>query len=174
MTDDKTAHHQTHEPVALGRRLAESESFWSLFHEGMSLVEETATYLDGAGKEESRLLPRAAAILFGTESMRLTTRLMQLASWLLLQRAINDGSMSVEQAESERSKVRLGVLATAAEGPGWDDLPVTLRKLIERSLMLQERVMVLDRTVRARPITDNADNPVARALGALENAFGKR
>ena len=42
--------------------------------------------------------------------MRLTTRLMQLASWLLLQRAVNEGDLSVEQASHERSKVKLGGL----------------------------------------------------------------
>ena len=40
---------------------------------------------------ESRTLPREASFCYATESMRLTTRLMQLASWLLLQRAVNEG-----------------------------------------------------------------------------------
>jgi regulator of CtrA degradation len=44
----------------------------------MALVEETATYLDGSGRNESRKLERSAAMEYATESMRLTTRLMQL------------------------------------------------------------------------------------------------
>ncbi len=50
----------------------------------MTLVEETADYLDGDGRHAARELPRPASIVYATESMRLTTRLMQLASWLLL------------------------------------------------------------------------------------------
>ena len=34
--------------------------------------------------------------------MRLTTRLMQLASWLLLQRAVNEGEITAENARTEK------------------------------------------------------------------------
>ena len=69
-------------------RFTASEQFEKVFREGMGLVEETANYLDGPGRKDARLLDRNGAIAYATESMRLTTRLMQLASWLLLQRAI--------------------------------------------------------------------------------------
>ena len=39
--------------------------------------------------------------------MRLTTRLMQLASWLLLHRAVKEGEMSLAQASKEKSKVKI-------------------------------------------------------------------
>ncbi|HET9415128.1 MAG TPA: DUF1465 family protein, partial [Pseudolabrys sp.] len=35
------------QPVQFGERLASSQAFAELFREGMALVEETATYLDG-------------------------------------------------------------------------------------------------------------------------------
>jgi regulator of CtrA degradation len=73
----------------------------------MSLVEETATYLDGPGRQESKKLERAGALAYATESMRLTTRLMQLASWLLLHRAVKEGEMSLAQASKEKAKVKL-------------------------------------------------------------------
>ena len=88
-------------------KLAASAAFKTLFREGMSLVEDTAAYLDGPGREESRSLPRAAALAYATESMRLTTRLMQVASWLLLQRAVNEGELTFAQARSEKHRVRL-------------------------------------------------------------------
>ena len=68
------------QPVSFGARLANSQAFADLFRDGMALVEETATYLDGPGRQESKKLERAAALAYATESMRLTTRLMQLAS----------------------------------------------------------------------------------------------
>ena len=73
----------TPEPVVLSQRMAAGESFAALFKEGMALVEATAAYLDGPGRTEAKRLTRAAALTYATESMRLTTRLMQLASWLL-------------------------------------------------------------------------------------------
>src|ERR1700743_2417374 len=93
--------------VSFSERLANSQVFATLFRDGMALVEETATYLDGAGRQESKKLERSAALVYATESMRLTTRLMQLASWLLLHRAVKEGEMTLAQASKEKSKVRL-------------------------------------------------------------------
>src|ERR671928_2226346 len=94
-------------PVLFGEKLATSQAFAALFKEGMALVEETASYLDGPGRQESKRLDRSAALAYATESMRLTTRLMQLASWLLLHRAVKEGEMSLAQASREKAKVKL-------------------------------------------------------------------
>jgi regulator of CtrA degradation len=81
-------------PVVLAERIAAGQSFATLFREGMTLVELAAAYLDGPGCRESKQLTRTGALTYATESMRLTTRLMQLASWLLLQRAVNEDRRS--------------------------------------------------------------------------------
>ena len=113
-----------------------SQAFADLFRDGMALVEETATYLDGPGRAESKKLARAAALAYATESMRLTTRLMQLASWLLLHRAVKEGEMSLAQANKEKTKVKLA--ATDHHDPdNIELLPETLRALIVRSQALQ-------------------------------------
>ena len=59
MSEHSLSHAQ---PVSFGERLANSQAFSDLFREGMGLVEETATYLDGPGRAESKLLSRAAAL----------------------------------------------------------------------------------------------------------------
>src|ERR1700722_20342181 len=87
--------------------LASSGAFKDLFREGMTLVEEAAAYLDGPGRAESSALPRPTALAYSTVSMRLTTRLMQLASWLLLQRAVNEGELTSSEAQAERVRVKL-------------------------------------------------------------------
>src|ERR1700743_1034859 len=96
-------------PVLFSERLAGSQAFALLFNEGMALVEEAASYLDVAGRTDSKRLERAAALAYATESMRLTTRLMQLASWLLLHRAVKEGEMSLAQANKEKTKVKLSL-----------------------------------------------------------------
>lgn len=163
------------ETVDFASRFAGSETFRTLFREGMALVEETASYLDGPGRAESRGLSRAASLIYATESMRLTTRLMQLASWLLLQRAVNEGEMTQEQAGMEKAKVRIEPSAGDRSGPGWDEVPETLRDLVDRSRRLQERIRKLDDAIYSAPDAprDVAPNPVADQLGLLATAFGR-
>src|SRR6185295_14192749 len=84
---------------------AKSEMFERTFKEGMGLVEETAAYLDGPGRAVSKRLSRAAALAYAGESMRLTTRLMQVASWLLVQRAVRDGEIPLIEAGSEKYRL---------------------------------------------------------------------
>src|ERR1700733_3210058 len=87
------------------QKFTASALFERTFDEGMSLVEETAKYLDGRGRQESRDLPRKAALLYTGESMRVTTRLMQAASWLLVQRAVHEGDMAPEDARDDRYRL---------------------------------------------------------------------
>src|SRR6202162_929300 len=161
------------QPGAFGERLANSQAFADLFRDGMALVEETATYLDGPGRQESKKLERAAALAYATESMRLTTRLMQLASWLLLHRAVKEGEMSLAQANKEKAKVKLS--STDFHEPhNLELLPAALRELIERSHKLQSKVRRLDSTIHnhAAPGQVAAVNQVERQLGLLKAAFG--
>src|SRR5579883_2695683 len=123
--------------VSFANRLATSDSFKSLFREGMTLVEETAAYLDGEGREEARALSRLAALAYATESMRLTTRLMQIASWLLLQRAVNEGEMTLAQAATDKHRVRLTRQDIACPPDVFGELPARLRELSAKSLRLQ-------------------------------------
>ena len=159
------------EPVRFGERLAASQAFSALFREGMALVEETAAYLDGVGRTEAKALDRAVSLTYATESMRLTTRLMQLASWLLLHRAVKEGEMTLTQANREKTKVKL-----SAADPGTEDmlekLPPQLQELIARSMTLQTKVRRLDTTIHA-PVTERAaiGNPLVPQLNRLKAAF---
>ncbi len=131
-----------------------SQHFSDLFRDGMALVEETASYLDGPGRQESKKLERGAALAYATESMRLTTRLMQLASWLLLHRAVKEGEMSLAQANKEKAKVKLCRPASPATSRTSSSCRSALRALIERSKTLQPAVRRLDATMHASPDPD--------------------
>ena len=157
--------------VQFSERLTNSAAFGTLFREGMDLVEETAAYLDGDGRTDAKALERSVSLTYATESMRLTTRLMQLASWLLLHRAVKEGEMTLSQANREKTKVKL-----SAADPGSDDmiekLPQQLRDLITRSMNLQSRVRRLDITIHTPP-ADRAPigNPLVPQLNRLKAAF---
>ncbi|OHV84609.1 DUF1465 family protein [Rhizobium sp. LCM 4573] len=161
--------------ISFAGRAAASPQFKALYSEGMALVEETASYLDGTGRAASKVLPRMASVLYAAESMRLTTRLMQMASWLLLQRAVNNGEMSREQVLSEKSKVRLDGFNVDRNAPGWLDLPEGFRDLVERSLRLQNRIALLDREIyrpNDAPVIPDNENSVRAQISLLHTAFG--
>ena len=104
--------------------------------------------------------------------MRLTTRLMQLASWLLLQRAVREGELSKDQARLDKGKMKIGGLAAAEATSASQELPEPLRLLVERSLRLQERVVHLDRLIYGSDAAAR-ENPVERDMQRLKAAFGK-
>lgn len=159
------------EPISFGKAYAQSEPFRNLFKEGMTLVEETADYLDGRGREAARDLPRPASIVYATESMRLTTRLMQLASWLLLHRSVREGDMTPEHARQEKRKIRLESLSTSMGGPGWEEQPEAFRALVARSIRLQKRVERIDAALLEERETGAGDNPVSAQLRHLASAL---
>ena len=149
-------------------RFTASEQFDKVFKEGMSLVEETANYLDGPGRVDARVLDRHGAIAYATESMRLTTRLMQLASWLLLQRAIGAGELSVEDARKENHRISLADIGRGHDLAGSDNLPDALKALVERSIMLHERIQKLDSMITAQATsTQTVASPVSDQIDKL-------
>jgi regulator of CtrA degradation len=171
MTDrnDKSA-------VALGPRIVASGGFTALYREGMALIEDVAAYLDGDGRAESRTLPREASFVYATESMRLTTRLMQLASWLLLQRAVNEGELTAENARAEKEKVKFSATPTERGGPGFTAMPQRLRDYIAQGDRLFDRVQQFDKLERGgiAEITPPAtEGSIGDQLARLKAAFGK-
>jgi regulator of CtrA degradation len=121
-----------------------SEQFTKLYREGMKLVEDTAEYLDRAGRVESRLLTPPASLAYSSESIKLTTRLTQLASWLLVRRAIAAGEITSAEAHMHRHKVAL-VPQSGMRPDGYGALPETFKTLIAESHRLYDRILRLDK-----------------------------
>lgn len=167
-TDSKT--------IRLAERRVFSQSFKPLYNEGMTLVEQAAEYLDGEGRVEAKKLSRLAATLYAAESMRLTTRLMQIASWLLLQRAANSGEMSRDQVTIEKAKVRLDTASAHSDASGWAELPRPFVDLVNRSLSLQGVVRRMDDEVYGKNSTvpaGHSSNPVSDQITLLNTAFAR-
>jgi regulator of CtrA degradation len=149
---------------------ARSVLFDRTFKEGMDLVEETAAYLDGGGRQDSKLLSRSAALAYAAESMRLTTRLMQVASWLLVQRAVREGDMAPEAAQN--ASYRLAAETPDADGAQSEEpLPAALAELLGRSERLFERVRHLDARMYADPTATEPPHPVLSQIERLKDAF---
>jgi regulator of CtrA degradation len=149
----------------------------------MALVERTAAYLDGPGRKEAKALAREAALLYASESMRLTTRLLELASWLMIRRSYKEGEITAEELARKRERVRLTEPGRISHVKGFDMLPEGLQELIRTSFALNDRIVRLDLAMQVRvdepDAADTADSPTAASpvqaqVTRLERAFSGR
>ena len=159
------------------REFTNSELFSRTFKEGMAMVEETAAYLDGPGRDDSRALEKRDALIYASQSMKLTTRLMQVASWLLVQRAVKTGEMLITDARDDKYRLKVeiqkeGELSFAELAKYSHLLPPNLLDLLARSKALYERISRLDRSLYSS-ITDQQGNTVADQIHRLELAFNR-
>lgn len=153
------------------RDFVRSELFERTFQEGMELVEITAAYLDGDGRRDSKLLSRAGALAYAGESMRLTTRLMQVASWLLVQRAVREGDLDPHEACLSRYRLGAEGVCRADNTAALADLPSGLLGLLTQSERLYERVLHLDKRMFVDAPAEAASNPVLNQMEKLQAAF---
>ena len=162
--------------VSFAERYAASEQFDAIFKEGMALVETTAAYLDGSGRKAAKALSPALAALYATESMRLTTRLLELASWLLVRRSLKTGEITLDEARVKRRRIRLAVIGRPAHTKGFTELPQGLQDLVEQSIALNDRIYQIDRALEApvSRVVEPATNPVAQQIERLTQAFPGR
>jgi len=160
-------------PVPFGNAFAQSPQFDSVFQEGMALVERAAEYLDGEGRPESRKLTPPISTAYASESMRLTTRLLEVASWLLVQRALKNGEISGDEAETRRRKVKLRPSGRPSHIKYFDQLPETLQDLIIESFSISDRLVKLDGAMRSgsSETPSITTNPVGAQISTIRAAF---
>lgn len=147
-----------------------SKLFDTVFTRGMALVEETAAYLDGPGRDQSKALPREASLTYAAWSMELTTRLMQAASWLVMQKAVRDGEMQMEDAGARKYRIRRDEPALDSASPESKGLPPRFLELVARSEALFEQVCRLDQALYQPARAVSAPNPVSEQMAALQKA----
>lgn len=173
--------------ISFGERFAVSDQFDAIFREGMALVERTAAYLDGPGRKEAKALPSPAAMLYANESMRLTQRLLQLASWLMIRRDYKEGKIEVGVMRCKLASVSLTEPGRISHVKGFDSLPDGLRSLIVASFALNDRIVRLDLAMQVQSgvPTDRGPaegtrtpatgaSPVQAQVARLERAFSGR
>jgi regulator of CtrA degradation len=100
--------------------------------------------------------------------MEVTTRLMQAASWLVVQRAVREKDMKVEEAGDEKYRlVRPGEPHPVDRAV----MPAQLMGLVDRSRALYERVWRFDATLYSetpQPTENNVMKQIDRLRAAAE------
>ncbi|MCU0730808.1 MAG: DUF1465 family protein [Hyphomonas sp.] len=144
--------------------------FDTVFTRGMALVEETAAYLDGPGREQAKTLPRDASLTYSAWSMELTTRLMQAASWLVMQKAVRDGEMRREDASARKYRIRRDDPPLDPAAQKDRGLPPRFLELVGRAEALYEQICRLDDALYRGTTAKPPVNPVVDQIAQLQKA----
>lgn len=118
------------------------------YDEAMTLLVESRNYVAYLIEADQRPLSPGARLLVSFESMRLTSRLTQVMAWLLAQRALHAGEITLTEMASDRFALSGESICAdndAAESP---ELPLRLRRLLNRSYNLYQRISRLDALVK--------------------------
>src|SRR3546814_1806381 len=104
--------------------------------EAMVLADEARSYFDRGGLDDREILSPADRVAFSCESLKVTTRLMHVVSWLLLRRAADAGEL--ELTELQQPGRRLGD-ATVTDEAAMAIMPERARLIVDarRALYLR-------------------------------------
>lgn len=158
--------------VVMMEHEAFDHAFKALYDHGMRLIEQASAYSNNEGRLALSKLAHEATGLYSGEVMRLSARLMQAASWLLLERAAREKDMSVEDLVREKKKVVLNMEPPLTGHPAWPLLPEKFRNLVEESMRLLTRIRHMDAECLKESGAMPVANMVETQLKQLKKSFG--
>lgn len=119
--------------------------FSRTYDEALRLVFEAREYFMGPGKMAVRQLSTKGSFCYATESLRITTRLTESMSWLMFQRAVQEGEITQEEVQADRCHLQYqNTCLPDEQTEDLAELPPGLLSLLERSKALYLRINRLD------------------------------
>lgn len=137
-------------------RVERSALLETTYAEVLDLVSRTSDFVDAVRAGTAPQPDNDAGAAYTIESMRHTTRLMQVMAWLLTQRAVDAGEMTVEEAADPKYRIGAADICLATPMPGADALPKTFREMTVRSREIYRRIKrmaeLMDQPVPEHPV----------------------
>lgn len=118
--------------------------FTRTYDEALSMVVEARNYMSHVEPQERRRRRGSSDLRFSCEALRVTSRLTQVMAWLMLQRAVQHGEITVEEACKECYRLSGREVCLDNDATGDNNLPAGLRSLLDRSYRLYQRVSRLE------------------------------
>lgn len=118
--------------------------FSRTYDETMTLMVEARNYLAYSERRERKQVGGMVGLRMSCEAMRVTSRLTQVMAWLMLQRAVHEGEVELEQSLSEECRLSGGEVCLDESFSDDRTLPNHLRSLLDRSYRLYVRVARLE------------------------------
>ena len=132
--------------------------FSRTYDETMDLMVEARNYLVHSERAERNRQDSLVGLRISCEAMRVTSRLTQVMAWLMMQRAVQEGEITSDQALAENNRLSAGDVCLDVSHGEDMQIPVGLRSLLSRSFRLYLRVSRIE-----RQIIDRSELPMAQS-----------
>jgi regulator of CtrA degradation len=120
------------------------------YDDAMALVIESRNYIAYRQALDERDLEPSIRLQISLETMRVTARLTQVMAWLLVQKAVEGGELTREQAMVEALALSGEVICLDTAAHDLEGVPNGLKSLLDRSHALYLRISRLDGQIRRR------------------------
>jgi regulator of CtrA degradation len=107
------------------------------------LLVELRDYVAGLAETKDDM-PPAVRLKLTTELSQVTRLLTEVVAWLLVQKAVAAGEITVEEAAGSEAAALPEDVSATAENRDLGDLPLVARGLIDRTRRLYRQVLQLD------------------------------
>ncbi|MDO8608609.1 MAG: DUF1465 family protein [Phaeospirillum sp.] len=124
--------------------------FRRTYDETMDLMVEARNYMSYVERRERERAGAFAGLRMSCEAMRVTSRLTQVMAWLLMQRAVHEGELSVEQTLADSCRISGADVCLDESHSSDEALPNGLRSLLDRSHRLYVRITRLEQMMAQR------------------------
>ncbi len=142
----------------------------ALYRESMELAEDARDYFDHVGQWDRKRLQPMDRVLFSCESLKVTTRLMHVISWLLVRKAVLAGEMTPADALAPDRRLGRATKATQEDSPRIKSLPPMAQRLIAKSQDIYIRIKRLEEQMDS-PDMDVEDSPARLLQQQLQATF---
>jgi regulator of CtrA degradation len=118
------------------------------YDDAMALVIESRNYIAYRQALDERDLEPSIRLQISLETMRVTARLTQVMAWLLVQKAVEGGELTREQAMVEALALSGEAICLDTAAHELEGVPNGLKSLLDRSHALYLRISRLDNQIR--------------------------
>ena len=146
------------------------------YNEVMTLVSRTADFVGAVKNGTAPGFDFGAGPAYTVESMRHTTRLMQVMAWLLTQRAVESGEMTAEEARDPKYRLGAPDICLARPVAGTDLLPRRFQEMITQSEQIYRRIKriaeQMEAPTREHPVHNLMTRLGTDGVGELDSEDG--
>lgn len=124
----------------------------SKIDEAHRLLSATHDYIKWQAPKDMNKMDPHVTFLLSSEAMRVTVRLTQIIAWFMLQKAILEEDLTIEESVSESCRVMQGKECLDQSSEEDEDIPPRLRELLKESRIFYFSILRLDTRARGRSL----------------------